>query len=168
MSLKTWLAKVESDISGLFSKAATEFEEVLLPAAVAITNTLQTVLTLDSTDIIGKLAGSAGAALEDKVRATLEKIVPELQLAQQWKGLTADQILTNVAGVIAGSTTNTKTAFWIEFSGMVAADFAKGNLTVGEATQLAQYFFQNAPGAKTSTTPVAPIPSSAAAPVKTS
>lgn len=29
MSLKTWLAKVESDISGLFSKAATEFEEVL-------------------------------------------------------------------------------------------------------------------------------------------
>lgn len=167
MSLGTFLKKAETWGEGLFTKVADEFEAVWLPATIAITNALATVLNDDPNDIIGGLVGKVGTTIENDVRNTLLKIVPELQLAQQWKGLTANQILTNVLTLIGDATANTQTAFYIEFSGMVANDFAQGNLTVGEAVSLAEYFKANtSPTTGTATTaptipviPTTPVPS---------
>lgn len=155
MSLGTILKKAEGWVESLFTKVANDFETVWLPATIAVTNALATILNDDPNDIIGGLVGTVGTTIENDVRNTLLKIVPELQLAQQWKGLTANQILTNVLTLIGGATANTKTAFYIEFSGMVANDFAQGNLTVGEAVSLAEYFKSNTSTA-TATTPAAP------------
>lgn len=157
MSLKTLLQKIGSDISELFNKTVHELETVILPAAIAVTNLAKTITEGDSTDVIGKLAGAAGAALEDKLRATLEAITPKLQLAQQFlsSGGTASDILAQVIKAVGSSSAFTKTAFYIEFSGLVAQDLAAGALTTGEAVQLAQYFYKNYPSASAATEPVA-------------
>lgn len=146
MSLGSLITKGEAWVEGLFTSFATSLENVWLPAAITITNTLKTIADGDTTDIIGTLVGSAGPTIENTVRATLDKIVPELQLAQSFKTLNdPNAILQAILNEIASASSSTKAAFWIEFSGMVANDFAQGKLTTSEAITLAQYFYSNYP-----------------------
>jgi hypothetical protein len=150
MSLKTLLQKIGEDISSIFNKTVKELDTVILPAAIAVTNTVKTILTLDTTDILGKLAGSAGAALEDKVKAILAALVPKLQLAQSFLASSSDPgtILAEIVKLLPNVPAVTQTAFYIEFSSMLATDLApSGELTLGQATQLAQYFYANNPSA---------------------
>lgn len=165
MSLKTLLEKIGEDISSIFSKSVKELDTVILPAAIAVTNAVKTIVDLDTTDILGKLAGAAGAALEEKVKTILASLVPKLQLAQTFvaAGGDAGTILAQVVKLLGSSPAVTKTAFYIEFSSMLAADLApSGTLTLGQATQLAQYFYsQGQPAASTATPTPSTPPASA-------
>ena len=144
MSLGTLLQKVGSWIADIFKKGGDILEDTVLPVAINVTNALKSLIDADSTDIIGHLAGAAGAGLEDKVRDILNKIIPQLQLAQQFKGEDPATILANVLKLIGTSPTITQTAFWIEFSGMVAQAFANdGKIDLGEANALAKYWYEN-------------------------
>lgn len=147
MSVGTLLERIGEEITSIFKNTVQTLKTVILPATIAITNAVKTITDADTTDVIGHLAGSAGAALEDKVRTTLTKIVPQLQLAQQFLSSTADPatILANVLKIVGNSTAITKSAFYVEFSGLVAADLADGKLTLAESVQLAQYFYTNYP-----------------------
>jgi len=156
MSLKTFLQHVGTWIGNIFSKAGDEIENVILPAAITITNTLKGILEGDSGDIIGKLVGAAGAGLEDKARQVLEAIVPKLQLAQQFKGHDPATILAGIVGLLGSSDAITKSAFYIEFSGMVAQAWADGKVDLGEAATLAKYFYEHFPAKTVHAVPPAP------------
>src|ERR1700744_1993550 len=105
MSLGTLLQKVGSWITGIFSKAGNEIENVILPTAITITNALKSVIDGDTSDILGKLVGSVGASVEDKVRQILDTIVPQLQLAQQFKGQDPATILASIVKLLGNSPT---------------------------------------------------------------
>jgi len=130
-------------VTSLFAKGSEFLENTFLPATIAVTNALKFIVDTDTPDIIGHIAGAAGAKLEDKVRDLLAKIVPKLQLAQQWKGQDPNTILANIIKLIGDSDVITKTAFWVEFSGMLANAFEDGKIDLGEATALAKYFYAN-------------------------
>lgn len=146
MSLKTLLQKIGQDISDIFKKTVNELETVILPAVTKVGNALKAVLDGDVTDIIGHLAGAAGAELEDKVRAAFDIIIPKLQLAQQFLSSGADNatILANIAKLISTAPAATQASFYIEFTGLLASDLA-GGLTVAQAVQLEQWFYANDP-----------------------
>lgn len=151
MSLSKILKAIGGEIDSILNKTVHELDTVILPAAIAVTNTVKTVLSLDTTDIIGKLAGAAGAALEDKVKAILAAGIPKLQLAQQFLSSSSDPatILAEVVKLLPNVPTITQTSFYIEFSGMLAADLApSGTLTTAQAVTLSQYYFANNPNAK--------------------
>lgn len=139
--------KVADWISGLFKKASDILENTVLPIAISVTNALKFIVDADGTDIIGKIAGSAGAGFEDKIRSLLAEWVPKLQLAQQFKGQDPNVILANIVKLIGTSDVVTKTAFYIEFAGMVTHAFEDGKIDLGEATALAKYFYENHPDA---------------------
>lgn len=156
MSLKTLLQHVGSWISDIFSKAGDEIENVILPAAITVTNVLKGIVDGDQSDIIGKLLGGVGAGLEDKLRSVLDIVIPKLQLAQQFKGQDGATILANIVKLLGGSDAVTKSAFYIEFSGMVAQAWADGKVDLGEAATLAKYYYQNFPaGTVPAATPIA-------------
>lgn len=135
-------------ISGLWAGAEKELTEVILPASEAVTNAAKAIIDTDSADVIGSIAGAAGKAIEDKVRQGLAVLVPKLQLAQSFKTLaTPEAILAAILKLLGGSDAVTKTAFYIEFSGLVAQYLADGKLTTGEAVMLAQYWYKNSPAA---------------------
>lgn len=157
MSLQTLLQKIGTWIQGIFAKAGDEFENVILPAAIAVTNALKAAVDIDTPDLIGHLVGAAGVNLEDKVRTIIDSIVPKLQLAQTFKSLgNSNDILTAVLKLAATSDPDTQTAFWIEFSGMVSAAFADGNLTLAEGYTLAQAVYKHQHPAAAATTDEAP------------
>lgn len=155
MSLETFVQKILGWIQRTFAKAGDEFENVILPAAIAVTNALKAAIDMDTPDIIGHIIGAAGAGLEDKARTIIDSIVPKLQLAQQFKNLgNSNDILTAVLKLAASSDPDTKSAFWIEFSGMVSAAFADGKLTLAEGYQLAQAVYQHEHPAAATTDPI--------------
>ncbi len=143
MSLKTILSAVGNWISGIFKKGSDILENVVLPTAITVTNALKGILDTDSTDMLGHIAGSAGAALEDKLRSILNEIIPKLQLAQSFKGQDPATILANVAKLISGADPITKAAFYTEFAGLVAHAFEDGKIDLGEAMSLAKYWYDN-------------------------
>lgn len=144
MSLGTLLQKVGTWIGNIFKKGADELENVILPATIAITNALKNVLETDTADILGSIAGAAGKEIEDKVRSILETVVPKLQLAQAFKGQDPNTILANVLKLISPSEEVTKTAFWIEWSGLVAQAFANdGKIDSGEMNAILKYFYDH-------------------------
>lgn len=163
MSLKTLLQKIGEDIASIFKKTVAELDTVILPAAVAVTNALKTIVDGDAGDILGRLVGAAGPGIEDTIRTTLTKVVPQLQLAQQFLGSSDDPavILGNVVKLVGNSPAVTKTSFYIEFSGLVAQDLADGKLTTSEAVQLAQYYYKNVPTASASQVKSDPVQTSA-------
>lgn len=132
-------------IEGLFKKGTDELENVILPVAIAVTNGLKTILDLDTADIIGSIAGKAGANLEEKVKGLLPTIIQKLQLAQQFKGLDPNTTLANILKLVGTSAPITQTAFWIEFSGMLATDLQDGKLDLGESAALLKYWYDNHP-----------------------
>lgn len=141
------LQTIGSFISNLFKNTVKDLETVILPAAIAVTNAIKTIEEADTSDILGHLAGSAGAALEDKLRSFLPGLVSKLQLAQQFlqSGNDPATILANVLKVVGASPAITQTAFYVEFSGLVATALSDGKLTLDESVQLAQYFYHNYP-----------------------
>ena len=148
MSLKSILAAVGGWISGIFKKGSDILENVVLPTAITATNALKGVLDLDTTDLLGHVAGSAGAALEDKLRSILTDIIPKLQLAQSFKGQDPATILANIAKLISGADPVTKAAFYTEFAGLVAHAFEDGKIDLAEAMTLAKYWYDNHPDNK--------------------
>jgi hypothetical protein len=140
--------KIGNWISSLFKKASDILEDTVLPIAISVTNALKAVIDTDTPDIIGHIAGAAGAKFEDKLRSILNDLVPKLQLAQQFKGQDPSVILSNILKLVGNADVITKSAFWIEFSGMLAHAFEDGKIDLGEATALAKYFYENHPDAK--------------------
>lgn len=132
-------------IEGLFKKGTDALENVILPVAIAVTNGLKTLTDLDTADILGSIAGKAGQAMEEKVKALLPAVVQKLQLAQQFKGLDPNTTLENILKLVGSSETITQTAFWIEFSGMLATDLQDGKLDLGESASLLKYWYANHP-----------------------
>lgn len=132
-------------IEGLFKKGTDELENVILPVAIAVTNGLKTILDLDTADIIGSIAGKAGANVEEKVKELLPSVIQKLQLAQQFKGLDPNTTLANILKLVGTSAPITQTAFWIEFSGMLATDLQDGKLDLGESAALLKYWYDNHP-----------------------
>jgi hypothetical protein len=160
MSVGTWLKKEEADIAYFVDNLGGDLKTVVLPVAIEVTNIAKTLETVDSMDLIGTLvAGKAGAAIEDKVRAALTTIVPDLQLAQTLLSSgNVNTVLQGVLKIVAGATANVKTTFWIEFSGKLAQALDSGSLTIAQAIALAQWFYTNYPtaAATTTTTPTTP------------
>lgn len=156
------IAKLANGLIGIFKKSVSELDTVILPVAIGMTSALKVITDGDSTDVIGTLiAGANGKVAEDVLRKILDAGVPKLQLAQQFvkSGADSETILANVIDLLPNVPEETRTAFLIEFAGMVAKALADGKLTVAEATQLAQYFYKNLP---TSTVPpVVPMPKAA-------
>lgn len=148
MSLKTILAAFGNWVSGIFKKGSDILEEVVLPTAITVTNALKTVVGADTADLIGHIAGSAGAALEDKLRSILVTIIPKLQLAQAFKGQDPAVILASAARLISDADPVTKAAFYTEFAGLVAHAFEDGKIDLGEAMSLAKYWYDNHPDNK--------------------
>jgi hypothetical protein len=148
MNIKKILSAIGNAIASIFQGAEHELEKVILPAAIAVTNAVKAIISVDTADIIGHIAGAAGAALEDKVRQALDVLVPKLQLAQQFikDGTSTADILASIVKLLGTSDAVTKSAFYIEFSGLVGQYLADGELTTGEAVLLAQYYYANAPG----------------------
>lgn len=132
-------------IEGLFKKGTDELENVILPVAIAVTNGLKTILDIDTVDIIGSIAGKAGANLEEKIKELLPAVIQKLQLAQQFKGLDPNTTLANILKLVGTSAPITQTAFWIEFSGMLATDLQDGKLDLGESAALLKYWYDNHP-----------------------
>lgn len=132
-------------IEGLFKKGGDELENIILPAAIAVTNSLKAILTIDTADIIGSIAGKAGSALEEKIKALLPGVVEKLQLAQQFKGLDPNTTLANILKLVGTSAPITQTAFWIEFSGILNTDLQDGKLDLGESASLLKYWYDNHP-----------------------
>lgn len=154
----TLAKEIGADIVKVFDGGVHELETIILPAVTAVTNALKTIIDGDQGDIIGKLVGASGAALEDKVRAALDLIVPKLQLAQQFLSGGGDSatILANIVKLVGASPAETQTAFWIEFSGMLAKALAAG-ITPAQAVILEQWFYANyKPGAAAA--PASPAP----------
>lgn len=151
MSLKSILSAVGNWISGIFKKGSDILEDVVLPAAIAVTNALKAVLSADTSDLLGHIAGAAGAAIEDKVRAILDNIIPKLQLAQAFKGQDPATILASVMKLISGADPVTQAAFYTEFAGLVAHAFEDGKIDLGEAMALAKYWYDNHPATPATT-----------------
>lgn len=139
-------SKVIGWITGLFKKASDVIQDVVLPTTITITNALKSVLDADTVDLIGHIAGSAGVAFEDKLRAILTDIIPKLQLAQSFKGQDPNTILANILRLIGPSDAITKTAFWIEFSGMVASAWEDGKIDLAESATLLKYWYEHNSG----------------------
>jgi len=137
--------KVIDWIEGLFSKASHTLTDVVLPAAIAVTNALKTLTDLDTADIIGHIAGQAGAAAEEKIKNLLPDIITKLQLAQQFKGLSPNETLANIMKLVGSSAAITQTAFWIEFSGMLATAMQDDKLSLAESASLLKYWYDNHP-----------------------
>jgi len=146
-------SKIGNWISGLFKKASDALEDTVLPIAINVTNALKAIVDTDTPDIIGHVAGAAGAQFEDKLRSILTDVVPKLQLAQQFKGQDPNVILAGILKLVGNSDVLTKSAFWIEFSGMVAHAFEDGKIDLGEAMALAKYFYENHAGAQPANNP---------------
>lgn len=144
--------KVVSWIEGLFKKAGDELENVIIPAAIAVTNALKTITDLDTADILGKIAGAAGAALEEKVKALLPGVIQKLQLSAMFKGLDPNAILAGIIKTATSMPIATQTAFWIEFSGQLATDMQDGKLDLGESAALLKYYYDNHPAPVAATT----------------
>lgn len=156
MSLGTWLKKEEADIAFQIENLGPELKNVILPVAIEVTNVLKELEDFDSMDIVGRIiAGTAGAAIEDKVRSALDTIVPDLQMAQTYLGSgNVNTILAGVLQLVKASSTNVQAAFWVEFSGKLA-QFLQGSVSIAQAISLAQWFYANYPKT-TATAPVAP------------
>lgn len=146
MSFKTILAAIGNEVKKILDGAEYELKTNILPAVTLVGQALKAVVDADPADLLGKLVGAAGAAMEDKVRAALPNIIPKLQLAQQFlaSGTDSATILANIAKIISTASAATKSAFYIEFTGLLASDLA-GGLTIGEAIQLEQYWYANDP-----------------------
>lgn len=140
------LKAIGGEIEKIFDGANHELKVIILPAVTAVGNALKAVIDADTADIIGHLVGSAGAAMEDKVRAALDVIIPKLQLAQQFLNTGGDSatVLASIAKMISTAPAATQTAFYIEFTGLLASDLA-GGLTVSQAVQIEQWFYANDP-----------------------
>lgn len=139
------ITKALAWVEGLFKKAGDELENVILPAAIAVTNALKTITDLDTADILGKIAGAAGAALEDKVKALLPGVIQKLQLSQMFKGLDPNATLAGIIKIVNSTPIATQTAFWIEFSGQLNTDLQDGKLDLGESAALLKYYYDNHP-----------------------
>lgn len=155
--------KIGQWIHDLFSKSSKLLETVILPAAIAITNGVKAILDVDKDDIIGHLAGTAGADLEDKLKGLLPGIILKLQLAKAFEGqnLTPEQVIAGILKIVGSSQAITQTAFYIEFSGLVADALGDGKLDLGESVTLIKYWYENHPVAKdvvTGTLPEDPAP----------
>lgn len=146
MSLKSILQAIGNEVKKIFDGSVDEIKTVILPATIAVGNALKTVVDGDTTDILGKLAGAAGAAVEDKVRTAIDAIIPKLQLAQQFLATGTDSatILANITKMISTAPAATQAAFYIEFTGLLATDLS-GGLTLAESITLAQWYYTNYP-----------------------
>jgi hypothetical protein len=152
MSLEKFLQTIGHDIASeeqkIFGDVVNTLEKTVLPAVIDVTNALKTITEEDSTDIIGHLGGSAGAAIEDEIRAALPIIVPKLQMAQVLLAASPNTdpatILAQIVKVVGTAPAETKTAFWIEFSGQLA-NALQTKLTVAGAIQVVQWFYKNYP-----------------------
>jgi hypothetical protein len=156
--LNNILKAIGTEIQKIFGSAVAELKKTILPVVKDVTNALKGIIDADTTDILGSLLGAAGKAFEDKVRAALDVIVPKLQLAQQFLAAGGDSatILADIVKLLGGSPIETQTAFYIEFSGMLAAALApSGELTAAEAVILSQWFYANFP-TNTVTDPATP------------
>jgi len=150
MNIKKIVASIGGFFSNLFKNTIKELDTVILPVAEGVTNALKAVIDGDASDLIGGLiAGAGGRIVEDKLRAIIDAIVPKLQLAQAFvkSGDDPATILAKVVGLLGNAPGITKTAFYIEFSGMVAAALADGQMTLAEANTLSQYYYHNGPNA---------------------
>lgn len=152
MSLGSILKAVGNWVGGIFKKGSDILENVVLPTAITVTNALKLILSADTTDALGHIAGAAGAALEDKVRSILDQIIPKLQLAQAFKGQDPAAILANVMKLISTADPVTQAAFYTEFAGLVAHAFEDGKIDLGEAMALAKYWYENHPPVAPTTT----------------
>lgn len=139
-SLKNLIKKVGNEISKLFHSASHELQTVLLPAAVQVTNALKSITDLDGLDVIGHLAGAAGPAIEDKIRAALPAVIADLQIAQVFlaSNPNADDFINKVVEIGLTLKGDAKTNFYIEFCGKLAKQVADGTLTVSTSISLTQ------------------------------
>lgn len=143
-SLKNLIKKVGEEIAKLFHSASHELQTVILPAAVAVTNALKNITDLDGLDVIGHLAGAAGPAIEDKIRAALPKVLADLQIAQVFlaSNPTADDFIDKIVEIGLSLKGDARTNFFIEFSGKLAKEVADGHLTVATSISLTQEVYQ--------------------------
>jgi hypothetical protein len=152
MSLGTFLSSVGHDIAAeeqkIFNGTVNELEKVILPAVIAVTNEVKTITDWDTNDFLGNLAGKAGAAIENEVKAALPIIIPKLQMAQTILASSPGQdpavVLASIVRIVGAAPAETKTAFWIEFSGQLA-NALQTKLTASGAFQVVQWFYKNNP-----------------------
>lgn len=149
MNFGAWLEaeikKEEAKVKDLLTNATTELKTILLPAAISAVNVIKNVVNFDSSDLIGDIAGKIGGTIEDKIRITLNKIVPELQLSQQFLSLGSPELILQAvlkSLTAQGVSVGTKTAFYIELAGQIATDFADGKFTIAEGMEIAQEVYK--------------------------
>lgn len=147
MSLRKWLQAEEEKLQKIFESSEKEIKEVVLPAAIAVTDFIKTIVLIDGSDLLGAIAGSAGTAVEDKLRSVLPTIIAELQLAQQFLSTnpSTNAIIAQVVKSAQSLTGNARTSFLIEFSGQIATALADGKLTIAEGVLLTQEYFNERP-----------------------
>lgn len=161
-NILSWLQKEEAEVLKAFGDIGPWLKQVVLPVAIQGVNIfkgLETAVDTDKTDIVGKIIdGTAGAAIEDTVRAALDKIVPELTLAQQFLSLgNTEAILQAVANELPNVTANTRALFLAEFAAQLGAVLAGGSVTVQNVWSLIQWYYSNNPTTVAST-PASTVP----------
>lgn len=141
----TFIGKIIKAIASIFTSAEKEVQKVIIPAAIAVTNFIKGISVLDTTDIIGSIAGAAGKAFEDKLRTALPGIVANLQLAQAFldSNPTPEELVTKVLTAAKNLTGDTRINFLIELTGLITKALADGKITVAEAVIISQAVYHD-------------------------
>lgn len=146
MLLKTFLSHLWDAISSIFEKAETEVREIFLPVVIQIVDAAKNLTDADTTDLIGKLAGSAGAEVEDKLRTALPKILIELKLVDAaLKNDSPDQIIAAGFANLRLSSDDAYNAFLHSIAAMLLKALSDGELSWSEAVELVEFYYKNKP-----------------------
>jgi hypothetical protein len=146
MSLKTFLSHLWDAISSIFEKAAKEVRDIALPVVINVLNAAKALTDADTEDLIGKLAGTAGADVEDKIRTALPKILIELKLVDAaLQTETPDQIIAAAFANLRLSSDDAKNAFYHSIAALLLQDLSDGQVSWSEAVELVEFYYKNNP-----------------------
>ncbi|MBE7171769.1 MAG: hypothetical protein INR73_14365 [Williamsia sp.] len=144
MSLKTLLHHLWEAIDKVFKNASKEVREVALPVAVKAVESLKTLIDLDQSDMVGKIAGPRGVVFEDKVRQLLPKILLELKLVEKCASKeTTEEIIACAVSELRLSSDRAKDAFFHSISALLLKDLSDGKLSWSECVELVEFYYKS-------------------------
>lgn len=142
-NLKSWFANVKSKLTSFFKGATKELETVIIPAAIQVTTALKNIVDFDGLDVIGKIAGAGGPAVEDKIREVLPTVIADLQIAQAFllSNPSTDDFINQIVKIGLSLKGDARTNFLIEFSGKLATAITDGKLTIQQGIVYTQELY---------------------------
>jgi hypothetical protein len=135
MKLGQWFKRQMRNIS--------EDAKTLIPAAIAVTNQWKAFIDSPVADLVTALIpGNVDDAIKNKLREKLPAVLLKLQLAHAIAGIEdINEQLKAILDVLKLSGDDAKDRFYHEFCYTTIEVLSDGKLTMGEASILAQMYF---------------------------